>query len=261
MPNCTYARLQENLWNIHHPASDAYLIVGNERAALIDALLDDCGLIDAVRAITDKPVDVLITHGHLDHAGSEVINLHNAGFDIYMNHKDIAVLSHGRSEGVPSADMFKNLENGQVFDFGGFSLEAISLPGHTQGSMVFLDRANARLFSGDAIGSGAFLMSTDFSTTLTDCVSNIRQLRSAVSGLANLAVYVGHVGQSDEAISLSYIDTMIELIEKVISGELVGERKNPLMWENTSGIEFPVLENERFALYEGILLIYDITRL
>lgn len=45
-----------------------YLLVGNEKALLIDS---DYGMLDlpqVVREITDKPVICACTHGHLDHA-------------------------------------------------------------------------------------------------------------------------------------------------------------------------------------------------
>lgn len=49
-----------------------YLVVGSERAVLIDT---GCGIGDLrsfVEQLTDKPVTVLLTHGHLDHAPGAV---------------------------------------------------------------------------------------------------------------------------------------------------------------------------------------------
>lgn len=40
---------------------------------------------------------------------------------------------------------------GQLFDFRGFSLEAIALPGHTDGHMGFLERRQGVLFAGDTL--------------------------------------------------------------------------------------------------------------
>ena len=44
-----------------------YLVVGNERACVIDTMNGHNDLYEAVRKITDKPVTVVNTHGHPDH--------------------------------------------------------------------------------------------------------------------------------------------------------------------------------------------------
>ena len=49
---------------------DAYLVVGTQRALLIDALETATGVLQAVRGLTDLPVALAITHGHCDHAGA-----------------------------------------------------------------------------------------------------------------------------------------------------------------------------------------------
>ncbi len=51
------------------PYVDAYLLIGTKHAALIDCLQNVTGLYDEIRKLTSLPIDVLITHGHGDHAG------------------------------------------------------------------------------------------------------------------------------------------------------------------------------------------------
>jgi glyoxylase-like metal-dependent hydrolase (beta-lactamase superfamily II) len=46
-----------------------YLAVGDKKAALIDTGCGIGNVLDEVREITDLPVEVLLTHGHLDHCG------------------------------------------------------------------------------------------------------------------------------------------------------------------------------------------------
>mgnify|MGYP002801178498 CR=1 FL=1 len=46
-----------------------FLIVGTEEALLIDTGFEDSGVYEAVREITDLPVQVILTHGDVDHAG------------------------------------------------------------------------------------------------------------------------------------------------------------------------------------------------
>ena len=64
-----------------------YLLVGSERALLIDCGMGYYDLLDTIASLTDKPYDVVITHGHPDHAG--MMHL----FDqVYMNEKDLPML-------------------------------------------------------------------------------------------------------------------------------------------------------------------------
>ena len=46
-----------------------FLIVGEDEALLIDTGFEDSHVYQAVRSITDLPVQVLMTHGDRDHAG------------------------------------------------------------------------------------------------------------------------------------------------------------------------------------------------
>ena len=46
-----------------------YLIIGEEKALLLDTGCGVCDLKELVSELTDKPVMVALTHGHRDHAG------------------------------------------------------------------------------------------------------------------------------------------------------------------------------------------------
>ncbi|QNK39100.1 MBL fold metallo-hydrolase [Caproicibacter fermentans] len=61
-----------------------HLVEGRRRAALIDTGYGLGDLKGYIESLTDKPYDVLITHGHVDHAGGV------GQFEkVYMNHADI----------------------------------------------------------------------------------------------------------------------------------------------------------------------------
>ena len=68
-----------------------YLIEGSEKALLIDGLTGVGSLKAFVRECTDLPVTLVLTHGHVDHAG--------ASFEYgecYVNPADVALLyEHG----------------------------------------------------------------------------------------------------------------------------------------------------------------------
>ena len=58
-----------NTWCLNEMAVQSFLVVGEERAALIDTGAGMGNLAKEVKEITDKPLYVLNTHGHVDHAG------------------------------------------------------------------------------------------------------------------------------------------------------------------------------------------------
>jgi hydroxyacylglutathione hydrolase len=152
----------------------AYLVEGTERAALIDTGSGIGNLKAFVGSLTRLPVVVICTHGHVDHASGTF------GFDtVYLNEKDHALAKiHTTVEfrrdfigDVAAEDLvpqrasgYLNLSDGQVFDLDGLTLEAVALPGHTQGSMCILLRELRILLLGDACNSGTFLFLPESST-------------------------------------------------------------------------------------------------
>src|SRR5215510_1307924 len=72
----------------HYEATIVSLMIGEQRAALIDSGCGIGNLREAVEEVTDKPVIVINTHTHLDHLGS------NRQFD------EIAMFDHPVSRRV-----------------------------------------------------------------------------------------------------------------------------------------------------------------
>lgn len=50
---------------------------------------------------------------------------------------------------------FRSLSDNDIIDLGGIALRCYGLPGHTNGSAVFVDEAHRFVFCGDAFGSGS----------------------------------------------------------------------------------------------------------
>lgn len=221
-------QIAPNFWRFNegmgdNPYVDAYLVVGDKRAAFIDALQSEQprSLVDQIREITDLPVDVLITHGHPDHAGAEVKKFAEAdGFNLYMSMDDFPI---ARNMFAPwfEEGMFKDIKEGDVFDLGGIKLEAIRVAGHTPGSFSFLDRENGRCFTGDALG---VWMQLDHSLTLTEYVSELRKFEKVLAGVPGVRLYIGHMTQAPNGYhTAEHVTNMIEACEKILSGELEGQ--------------------------------------
>jgi glyoxylase-like metal-dependent hydrolase (beta-lactamase superfamily II) len=200
------------------PWVNMYLIEGSEKAMLIDAGLSQDNLTEYVGKLTDKPVELIITHGHGDHAACA------AQFEkVYMSHKDISILIQDKQQ----CDFYKskiiNLHGGEVFDLGGVKLEVIAFPGHTLGSIVVLDRERQLLFASDSMGSGELWMQLPHSTPMEAYAEEIKNFEKHIDGMKELKVRLGHDCLMQRKPDLQYIIDTRVAAEKIVSGELVGE--------------------------------------
>lgn len=129
-----------------------YLVIGRERAALIDAGWDYDGDLPALcHALTGGlPVDLLIAHGHPDHI-AQADRFVEAGCRVYAPYIDVDAMKQ-LDCGLDFTHI-ENLTGNMSFDLGGTILKTYAVLGHTPGSVVILDEATGDLFSSDSFGS------------------------------------------------------------------------------------------------------------
>jgi len=167
------------LYSIFDPQSVfCYLAVGNERALLFDTLYGLGNLSRTVREVTDKPLYVVLGHGHYDHANGacqfEEAWLHEADFELCREHtsEDFrrTALNDYRKNGGILPDGFdleaylkggtgnlKKLHEGMVFDLGGLHLEVIGMGGHTAGSIGLLVKEQKALLDSDSANTQTWM--------------------------------------------------------------------------------------------------------
>lgn len=197
----TAQEIAQDIWQIGEPGGVySYLIEGKSRAALIDAGYGFADIRRICGFITDKPTDVLLTHGHTDHYGGAFyfpyVYMNTADFPVYRAYEDVQkqlIVSKFRRDraqaGLPDvwpADFderkymamhigeFRLLQDKQIMDLGGRELEMIALPGHTRGSMVILDRKSGLAFSGDSV-SCSYWGFFSFSRPLHEYAENLER--------------------------------------------------------------------------------------
>jgi hydroxyacylglutathione hydrolase len=196
---------------------DIYLVEGTERALVIDAGLSGSDLEGYIKTLTDKPLELVLTHGHSDHVASVT------QFDqVYMSSKDFDILRYMIHCNNFKDSGFKDLKGGEIFDLGGCKLEVLALPGHTQGSVVLLDRERQILFAGDAIGSGSLWLQLPESSSVEEFRDTIRNFEKNVEGLNNLKVCLGHSCLMGRKPDRNYITDTRITAEKIVSGEITG---------------------------------------
>lgn len=211
------------------------LVIGDTKAALIDTGMGITGDLDTyVRQYTDLPIVVLCTHGDPDHIGA--CSLFET---VYMSTRDAELLDWALSRQQRLADLFdmsrgneeiyqyaqahivdekrfayKNIEDGDTFDLGGVVLEAIAVPGHTKGSMCFVNRAEQYVLTGDTIVPTPWLW-IDRCTPIAEYVAAVRRFREMTSGMNTF--YCGH---SLTALPGSTVDDIIAAGEDIIAGRI-----------------------------------------
>lgn len=147
----------------------SYLVLGDDRALLIDTGTGAGSMKAAVETITDLPVLLLNSHSHWDHVGSNhefteiAIHRAEAGELSYAYSPDriaeffapsalLGPLPAGRTiETItigPSTPTWI-LEGGERIDLGGRTLTVLHTPGHAPGLLSLLDERNGVLFSTD----------------------------------------------------------------------------------------------------------------
>ena len=172
-------QLNENTYLLKE-ACFCYLLVGSEKAMLIDCGAGTKDLRPTIRKIIGtKELIVVLTHGHLDHFGGgrffEKIHIPKADLGIYhlQNSEVLRKWALNRFPFFvrPFRKMLreKNPENvvwfddESVFELGGRRIEVLSTPGHTPGSVCYMDRKNRLFFCGDTLSSWGILLNLDYS--------------------------------------------------------------------------------------------------
>ncbi|MBE2214125.1 MAG: MBL fold metallo-hydrolase [Opitutaceae bacterium] len=234
--------------------SDMYLIAGRDQALLIDlsnaitwdlpprtdgtagrlanpAERDVRGAMPSPTAVASlqtlvgeeigsRKLQVTVTHLHGDHTGMlpaftddphVTFWIHAdefAGKDLFPAERTIPTAGH------PSLDLG-----------GGFIVDVVEVPGHTDHSTVYFLRGKNLLFSGDAIGSGGgvWLFSADAFARYRQSVDRlIAYIRDPAHGVdeSRLRIFGGHYWQARDkrTLTMQYILDMQKLIVQIHAG-------------------------------------------
>jgi hydroxyacylglutathione hydrolase len=234
----TSASMTKNVMRISdHGADNMYLVIGTQKAMLIDNGLGSANIRDYVKTLTKLPVIVVITHGHPDHAGG------NYQFkEVYIHPDDMALATgynslpkkSGGAAGmmtggakVPDNDVFKDtlnhqstkmipIKDGQVFDLGGRKLEVIYTPGHTAGEICLLDKENRMLFTGDNDNSLVWLHILG-TLPLEVYLQSLEKINARANEFDNL--YPGH----GDAVDKDFIAEQITCVQSILDGTCVSK--------------------------------------
>ena len=203
-------QINQNSWRIEDSGVRFFLLVGSERALLVDSGRNLTNARDIATTLTDLPISLLNTHADRDHVAS------NGQFEsFYMHPAEEENYRRGNRSGtiIP-------VHEGDVLDLGNRKLEIIHLPGHTPGSIALLDLKNRVLISGDPIQDGRIFMFGPF-----------RNMAEYISSLEHLHNWEGHFDEiwpshASFPVSPSLIDQLHDGAQEIADGKVTGRSED-----------------------------------
>lgn len=189
-PVCTNCYLLVN-----HKTGELLVVDPGDQAQLIEKQIEKTGA---------KPVAILLTHGHFDHAGAAEALADKYQIPIYAHEAERETLEDpglnlcgmiGEHK-VYHADIF--VKDEEVLNLAGFSIRVFFTPGHTIGGCCYYIADEKILFSGDTLFQES-VGRTDFPRgSASDLIRAIREKLMPLPD--DVTVYTGH----DESTLIGY---------------------------------------------------------
>ena len=223
---------------LHVEQVKSALVVGDERAVLIDTGMGVGDIRALVACLTDLPLSVVNSHAHWDHIGGN--HLFVGDVDILIHQAEAPDLErgvpnigpHGLREAFapehllgplppsfdPTAVAFpptsatRVLHGGETLDLGGRTLHVLHAPGHSPGGIVLLDRANGVLFSTDVAYPGKLYC--------FEADADLTAYRASMAMLADLApsLRVAYPCHNDSPMDPALLPMMRAALDAIAAG-------------------------------------------
>jgi len=235
-------KLADKLWVVEtSDKTTMYIVEGSKKAMLIDTGTKCENLNEIVRKITKKPLYVVLTHLHGDHAG----NLETFS-DIYYHAADTVLLSSLK----PYAGKTHYVKDGDIFDLGDKKIEVKHMPAHTPGSIVLIDRANGNCFSGDAFGSNQVWLHLSPIAPMETYIQSCKKMEQLMNeGISK--IYCGHYPYVKKALGIQYIKSMRLLAEAIQNGTPPSPQAFPTRNSGING------SNPMIVKTNGVEIVYE----
>jgi len=206
--------------------STGYLLIGDKKACVIDTMMGYNNLYETVRAITDKPLIVINTHGHPDHIYGNVYfdkaYINPAERKVAQRHIEDPNFIREYKKRKLKMPPFEYIHEGDIIDLGGRTLEVYELPGHTPGSILLLFPEDRILFTGDSINHHLWMQLPE-SLSLERFAQELERVMF-LEEKADLILH-GHARDFDD---ISLMRATLEAVKDIVAGNTVDDK--PYQW-------------------------------
>ena len=250
------------------------VIVGDEKVLVIDAgMALGGGLRAAIEAVVgrEKPILCACTHCHPDHVGAAKL------FDeAYVSYRDWPARADfafgteqrledlcgfglnnpevmeycGRNILINTDTTFRDIRDGDVFDLGGVRIQAIAMPGHSDGSMAFYNREEDYVFTGDAVNTDTHLKKLDR--------EGFRAYRKTLERFCSIVADTARVYPAHLPLTMDMFiaRNLILCCDDLIAGNVDGDPPGETIFEKRNNNP-----NIRMHLRNNTAIVYDRSRI
>lgn len=207
--------------SFHNPSS-VYLIVDKNESLVIDLgnPYDDTHLREMVNHIIgQRSLKVALTHHHFDHVGAL------CSFQDCL----IYIPEHDPVANVKHAHIIKDKD---IISLDRFQFEVIHAPGHTKGSVIYYERQNGWLATGDAFGS-SYVWLLFMPDVLTVYQQTLTHVLDVLKGHNPLLFLCGHryqqqitpvkgihpLSPKNPHMDIGYLEDMLKLTKQIKQGK------------------------------------------
>jgi hydroxyacylglutathione hydrolase len=150
----------------------------SDEAVVVDPGFEPPAVRSMLEAAGKRPVAVLLTHAHTDHAmdtggfAADDVPVFVHGADA-IAYEDLTRWNPGFDNPLTPVKDLRTVSDGEVLRFAGFAIEVWHTPGHTPGHCCF--RSNATVFTGDLVFAGSIGRSDFPNSSPSDMQTSLRR--------------------------------------------------------------------------------------
>lgn len=224
-----------------------FLIVGEEKAMLIDTGYSITGALQYARKVTSLPIILVNTHGHFDHIGGNgdigEAYLSEVDWETARQHSDYNYLknmmAHYMEQSLPVRLLLKipqlnnDMEKGihvkkcrynrlpaeNFFELGNRKVLFLETPGHTRGSICLFDEKTKSLFTGDMLCEEGVLLGFDHSTSVSEYKKSVEKIQKFYMENDGELILPSH---HKLPVAVSIFERYIDLCNKIIDRKIEG---------------------------------------
>ena len=193
-------KLNEQTWLIEEYSNTAsaymYLLTGREKALLIDTGFGTIPLKSICEELTVLPVTVALTHAH--------------------SREDVRHI-FTQDELFPVKENCSYFESEMVFEIGDRPVRVVRTPGHSVGSVCFLDEKNRWMFTGDTCCKAHVLLQMEFAAPMQTYKKSLEKL-IAMESLYDITWPGHHIKPVEKQV----IHDFLTAVEGITGGTMEG---------------------------------------